>query len=1137
MLLCSQNLFVFPGTERTLKARRCRVSLTFAAGGLFCAGSSERLTLIRMFDMVLVAVQQSPMSVNLPSAAQHGEMFTSSLSAEQQRDLATRITTFLSMYSHLSDSYIIISLGVASVSVGVSSHCSGSGVSQREQGERRGAEEFQNNESQSSLLRHIFRKHVKPKKQHEIRKLGALVKELCDQTDCSSVVDVGSGQGHLTRFLSFGLGLSVTAIEADRALLAMATKLTGADGGLRKREGEAERGSGSSLLPVSQPRHVPGWVNPKASWESFIEQLSGAEGPKTPSGPCKKRLRGSEEETLSTSQHQLSEKDSEDEVSRCSCVQEAVRPPEEMLRPDFVLTGLHACGDLSSTLLRHFISCPHVRGITSRLQEVMLQPSEFGYPMSSWVGGLPGHQLSYKAREAACHALEDYRRRLWEESQLLRTHCYRATLETIIREQRPELRRAGVQTVKKAHLLTFTECGRKKMMKAGGTDSWKTLAGKSRGLFGVHAIEATSLGAKPALWLRSGMRDVSLTTSPSYDTRLQRASWLLLPFAPCPPSHSRWPGTWWALLLRRRTEWWWASGCWSTEGDAFVFPESFCFPGTERTLKARRCRSCCSRKSEALNDLLHFAVEAGLVPFCGCNYSFLPERRKPCARTHGLFTISLVFVFPVAAGGLFCAGSSERLTLIRMFDMVLVAVQQSPMSVNLPSAAQHGEMFTSSLSAEQQRDLATRITTFLSMYSHLSDSYIIISLGVASVSVGVSSHCSGSGVSQKSRESGGGAEEFQNNESQSSLLRHIFRKHVKPKKQHEIRKLGALVKELCDQTDCSSVVDVGSGQGHLTRFLSFGLGLSVTAVEADRALLAMATKFDGELMGVLEKEREKQKESGSSLLPVSQPRHVPGWVNPKASWESFIEQLSGEGPKTPSGPCKKRLRGSEEETLSTSQHQLSEKDSEDEVSRCSCVQEAVRPPEEMLRPDFVLTGLHACGDLSSTLLRHFISCPHVRGITSRLQEVMLQPSEFGYPMSSWVGGLPGHQLSYKAREAACHALEDYRRRLWEESQLLRTHCYRATLETIIREQRPELRRAGVQTAMLEQQGRVVVFFSLALLLAPVVETLVLLDRIIYLQENGVDSRLVPLFDPNLSPRNFVLVALKARGHGGAKRKS
>ena len=39
-------------------------------------------------------------------------------------------------------------------------------------------------------------------------------------------------------------------------------------------------------------------------------------------------------------------------------------------------------------------------------------------------------------------------------------------------------------------------------------------------------------------------------------------------------------------------------------------------------------------------------------------------------------------------------------------------------------------------------------------------------------------------------------------------------------------------------------------------------------------------------------------------------------------------------------------------------------------------------------------------------------------------------------------------------------------------------------------------------SMLRREGRVVVYFSLALLLAPVVETLVLLDRMIYLQENG-----------------------------------
>lgn len=225
------------------------------------------------------------------------------------------------------------------------------------------------------------------------------------------------------------------------------------------------------------------------------------EGPPTPSGPSKKRLRGSEQDerpcshvvqtsssggptdSESTSQHQLSKSEVSSAENCCSCVQpvceEAARPEEtSQQHPDFVLTGLHACGDLSATLLRHFVNCPHVRGITSVAccymkittkenpsppglvvappgQEEL--PSEFGYPMSSWVGGLPGHKLSYKAREGACHAIEDYVRRLREESELLRTHCYRATLETFIRDTRPDLRRAGIQTIKKAHLLPFTE--------------------------------------------------------------------------------------------------------------------------------------------------------------------------------------------------------------------------------------------------------------------------------------------------------------------------------------------------------------------------------------------------------------------------------------------------------------------------------------------------------------------------------------------------------------------------------------------------------------------------------------------------------------------------------------------------------
>ncbi|CAJ1063097.1 protein RRNAD1 [Xyrichtys novacula] len=559
--------------------------------------------------------------------------------------------------------------------------------------------------------------------------------------------------------------------------------------------------------------------------------------------------------------------------------------------------------------------------------------------------------------------------------------------------------------------------------------------------------------------------------------------------------------------------------------------------------------------------------------------------------------------------------------------------------------------------AEQQRDLSRRLTSFLSQYSHLSDSFIIEfftedlwhtlpeswqlvlqDLTYPQIADLLLDATHGDGrrypsvwplsllafratahalaFPRESKQDGGRAagsvkpEEFLENQSQSSLLGHIFRKHVKPKKQHEIRKLGTLVKELCERTDCSRVVDVGSGQGHLTRFMSFGLGLSVTAIEADHTLVSTASKFDGQLLWALEKEIQKKNPSIPVLVAQSSPRHVAGWVNPKASWEDFIKQLNSaecvkDGPRTPSGPSKKRLRGSghprpphqdqvsaclgrsDPDSLSadsgtSSPSLLSKNQSEEDP------QPSVNVTDLGGYPDFVLTGLHACGDLSATLLRHFVNCPHVRGITSVAccymkittkenpappgvveRPTLLAsgrespPSGFGYPMSSWVRGLPGHQLSYKAREGACHAVEDYVRRLREGSELLKTHCYRAMLETFIRDTRPDLRRAGIQTikkahflrfteyarlglarvglppglpldpdrveAMLQQQGRVVVYFSLSLLLAPVVETLVLLDRMIYLQENGVDSQLVPLFNPNFSPRNFVLVALKSRG--------
>ncbi|XP_020091374.1 protein RRNAD1 [Ananas comosus] len=54
------------------------------------------------------------------------------------------------------------------------------------------------------------------------------------------------------------------------------------------------------------------------------------------------------------------------------------------------------------------------------------------------------------------------------------------------------------------------------------------------------------------------------------------------------------------------------------------------------------------------------------------------------------------------------------------------------------------------------------------------------------------------------------------------------------------------------------------------------------------------------------------------------------------------------------------------------------------------------------------------------------------------------------------------------------------------------------------------------------------FWSLRAALGPVVETYILLDRLLFLQEqsNSVEAVLVPIFDPILSPRNMAIIARK-----------
>ncbi|KAL5467219.1 hypothetical protein EMCRGX_G031419 [Ephydatia muelleri] len=370
--------------------------------------------------------------------------------------------------------------------------------------------------------------------------------------------------------------------------------------------------------------------------------------------------------------------------------------------------------------------------------------------------------------------------------------------------------------------------------------------------------------------------------------------------------------------------------------------------------------------------------------------------------------------------------------------------------------------------------------------------------------------------------------------SQVKGMDHAFRHCIKPKKQYEIKVLGEAVFRLSEVTRCKNVIDIGSGQGHLARYLAFEYGLNVVTMEAVGCHITTATKLDSFAENALKRKKRQQAMCPHEIKGSL--RHIVAMIDPNISPEELLGHVTSDQPE----PTRK----------------------------------------------YLLVGLHTCGDLAPTILRLFAKSDSVVGVVSvgccYMKVTCLscdQPPApniptcecdmaatcvhtcatkdprvpLGYPMSGRIMSLPSHSLSYEAREMACHALEAYAERLEDTSEDLRVHCHRALVERGLKRGQLKMPRsvsklpfvdyakavlqsAGVSFTFEEIEAlvpmavkwweRVAVFFLLRLLLAPCVETLVLLDRVLYLQEQAYPASITPLFEPRMSPRNLVIVAHK-----------
>ena len=213
-------------------------------------------------------------------------------------------------------------------------------------------------------------------------------------------------------------------------------------------------------------------------------------------------------------------------------------------------------------------------------------------------------------------------------------------------------------------------------------------------------------------------------------------------------------------------------------------------------------------------------------------------------------------------------------------------------------------------------------------------------------------------------------------------------------------------------------------------------------------------------------------------------------------------------------------------------------------------------------------GLHTCGDLASAIVKFYAECTEAKVLASVGCCYMRLTSTF--PMSKSISSLPNsntspdQMFSYLSKELSCHAFETYVNRLRTEVEntKLKVHCYRALLELFIEENNPKLRHSALKSVPkchllsfeeyaeratkdlnikfdfenetvririeqhLEEWWHVVIYYSLRLLFAPLIETAILLDRSLFLLERGHNSSLIPIFEPTLSPRNHVLLSVK-----------
>ncbi|CAG9123028.1 unnamed protein product [Plutella xylostella] len=352
------------------------------------------------------------------------------------------------------------------------------------------------------------------------------------------------------------------------------------------------------------------------------------------------------------------------------------------------------------------------------------------------------------------------------------------------------------------------------------------------------------------------------------------------------------------------------------------------------------------------------------------------------------------------------------------------------------------------------------------------------------------------------------------------------------KKAYEVQTMSSLAASL-HSGGCSLAVDAGGGRGALPAVLALAHGVRGLTVDCDAVALAGGVKRD----------RLIQKQ-----------------------WHAIAKRVH-DNAEVSKDTVKERA----------SLHRYAEAYVTKDTDLTALVKKSF-PEHAGQDIKILLTGLHTCGDLGPTSLRlfalrraealfnvpccyHLLTEPTDGAVWSIFDKGCCDGEmDSGFPMSEH---LRGYQLGRNARMLAAQSID----RVAALRQMpARSLYYRALLQVIIKKHLPsstvaegKLKRISSKsqsfteyfksadailnlqlydslsdsylTAVIGDYERrwkdLVLFYLLRMCLAQVVESVILLDRLLFLYENGFENVfLVKLFDPVLSPRCHGIVAVR-----------